>query len=106
LTSAATTESRLLIRGNLENEIASFPASRPQNLAISNSQRGQKPTLTQRLGYFFTDNCFSGLPAVLLKPCELESHDAYGTLQKSFDEFFGDHRKYRAGPKSIKPGSN
>jgi hypothetical protein len=33
--STATTESRLLIRRNLENEIASFRGSQPRELAIS-----------------------------------------------------------------------
>lgn len=39
--SVATTESRLAIRRNPENEIASFRAFRPKNLAISNLARFQ-----------------------------------------------------------------
>jgi hypothetical protein len=40
--SAAATESRLLIRGNPEDEIASFRGFKPQKLAISNQQNSQK----------------------------------------------------------------
>jgi hypothetical protein len=36
--------------GNPENEIASFRALRPQNLAISNQPARRKPNLNQRLG--------------------------------------------------------
>jgi hypothetical protein len=49
LPSAAATESRLPIRGNPENEIASFRGFEPQNLAVSNQQIDLKQTLAQDL---------------------------------------------------------
>jgi hypothetical protein len=42
LPSVAATESRLPIRGNPKNEIASFQAFEPQKLAISKSRIGRK----------------------------------------------------------------
>jgi hypothetical protein len=42
LPSAAATESRLPIRGNPKNEIASFQGFKPQKLAISKRHIGRK----------------------------------------------------------------
>src|SRR4029077_4227356 len=47
---AATTESRLLIRGNLEDEFASFRDLSPRMLAISKPIASGKSTLAQGLG--------------------------------------------------------
>jgi hypothetical protein len=50
--SVATTESRRAIRRNVENEIASFPAFKPEKLAISNALVLGKSTPAQGLGRF------------------------------------------------------
>src|SRR5258708_17278348 len=54
--SDATTESRPAIRGNHQNEFASFRAFKTQNLAISSHFSSAKSTLAQWFGELFTED--------------------------------------------------
>src|SRR6185312_9957956 len=86
LPSAATTESRLPIRGNLEDEFATFPGPGSRKLAISKPQQRQKRTPAQRLGQFFTDDYF--VQASALPPRERETTIALPV--QSFRSLSGD----------------
>jgi hypothetical protein len=56
VSSVAATESRLAIRWNPQNEIASFCTVKARKLAISNHIPPEKSILAQWLGRFFTDD--------------------------------------------------